>query len=839
MKNIEKIKTLLVTTSIFLTAFVFVPQSLADEGLRVAQTQHDSMWELEDEGTECYAQSFKTVEGQIDITKVHLWLDSNDIGYCRVGISKTLTTEHEEWEVNQIMLLQFFDDDWFEFENVSCDVEEQTEYYLIIKVCTYCKTLDFGVKLYSTYNDGKIWHRYYPNDWVNYPDYDMAFKVYGNLNSGGPTTPGKPSGPGSGYTGTIYTYSTSASDPDGDQVYYKFDWGDGYDSGWVGPYNSGETGDADNSWSSPGIYYVKAMAKDEYGATSGWSTKLSVTITDAPDNYPPGTPSKPSGPSEGDLGESLTYSTSAIDPEGDQVYYKFDWGDGSYSRWVGPYNSGDTGNASYSWSSPGKYSVRARAKDGQGASYWSDPLKVTVNSYGDPKDYFVVLIMADAGGLGNIIQFQNFRHIFYTLRDYLDYSFGEPGNDGYAVLPFGDCRRPTKANMKATIEDTDKVTDEDTNILIYMSGSCYDNLFHFDVWDPNEVVSGSKIDLWLSELEYNTLTIVIEGKSAANLIPDLSGEDRIVIASTKKFANSRYLVGDLFTHSFFSALKSGCSYGRAWEKADKEMYEITTDFWASLFFEDQSPQIDDNGDAVGHGNMNKADKLPINGDGSIALLTHPTGLKDPGSDGDAFTVTSDASDLNLLSQGSGVNEQSSSNTVTSENIVTKMYQNMINNLDSTTNTNPSTTKIHTGELKITIKSIIPGIRLSDISIVAINLNTYEIYPVYLSLDGSNVYKYNNLPVGEYLVMAGMLEDTKLEETKVIIEEGEQKTHTFYFKLDSSTNLNIEPTEILVNQQNSPKLLNPINILTSKSSGFLRFLTSQPVVQDVQGSLVNK
>ncbi|PKK81145.1 MAG: hypothetical protein CVT47_03955, partial [Thermoplasmata archaeon HGW-Thermoplasmata-2] len=93
-----------------------------------------------------------------------------------------------------------------------------------------------------------------------------------------PATPSQPFGPTSGYVGMSYTYSTSTMDPEGGNVYYWFDWGDGANSGWVGPYSSGSTGYASHAWSSSGTYYVKAKAKDVGGHESGWSSSLTVTI---------------------------------------------------------------------------------------------------------------------------------------------------------------------------------------------------------------------------------------------------------------------------------------------------------------------------------------------------------------------------------------------------------------------------------------------------------------------------------------------------------------------------------------------------------------------------------
>jgi len=52
-------------------------------------------------------------------------------------------------------------------------------------------------------------------------------------------------------------------------------------------------------------------------------------------NESPEKPSKPDGSSEGIVGVEYTFNTSTTDPEGDDVYYLFDWGDGTNSGWQG------------------------------------------------------------------------------------------------------------------------------------------------------------------------------------------------------------------------------------------------------------------------------------------------------------------------------------------------------------------------------------------------------------------------------------------------------------------------------------------------------------------------
>jgi len=97
------------------------------------------------------------------------------------------------------------------------------------------------------------------------------------------------------------------------------------------------------------------------------------------DNQAPEKPETPDGPASGNAGTEYSYSTSTSDPEGNQVYYWFDWDDGSNSEWLGPYNSGEKINSSHIWDSKGSYNIRVKTKDSNGAqSEWSDPLSVTM-----------------------------------------------------------------------------------------------------------------------------------------------------------------------------------------------------------------------------------------------------------------------------------------------------------------------------------------------------------------------------------------------------------------------------------------------------------------------------
>lgn len=93
-----------------------------------------------------------------------------------------------------------------------------------------------------------------------------------------PVKPQNPSGETNGKINVEYTYTSSTTDPDGDQVSYWFEWGDGTNSGWVGPYASGATGSAKHKWTTKGAYQIKVKAKDIYGAGSNWSDPLPISM---------------------------------------------------------------------------------------------------------------------------------------------------------------------------------------------------------------------------------------------------------------------------------------------------------------------------------------------------------------------------------------------------------------------------------------------------------------------------------------------------------------------------------------------------------------------------------
>jgi hypothetical protein len=113
--------------------------------------------------------------------------------------------------------------------------------------------------------------------------FDVSNGVFTILNhpNQAPNVPRQPTGPASGYVGVEYTFTTNTTDPNNDQVYYKWSWG-AEESNWLGPFASGAIVSAPHMWATAGTYNVKVKAKDTSDVESDWSPSLAVTIQQKP-----------------------------------------------------------------------------------------------------------------------------------------------------------------------------------------------------------------------------------------------------------------------------------------------------------------------------------------------------------------------------------------------------------------------------------------------------------------------------------------------------------------------------------------------------------------------------
>jgi len=194
-------------------------------------------------------------------------------------------------------------------------------------------------------------------------------------------------------------------------------------------------------------------------------------------NTQPNKPSKPAGTPSGKIKREHTYSSMTIDPNGDTIYYLFDWGDGTDSGWVGPYNSSDMGTATHTWNIKGDYDVRVKAKDDPNndgdlsdgdESDWSDPYPINM-----PKNNHNVQIL-----LSKIFQkltdyFPLIKNLFYnkiyqtnngeidfTIFNYEPYDISFDDNSGTSIT-ISDCEITVEIRIQISGEGaTDNLAGE-------------------------------------------------------------------------------------------------------------------------------------------------------------------------------------------------------------------------------------------------------------------------------------------------------------------------------------------------------------------------------------------
>jgi C1A family cysteine protease len=179
-----------------------------------------------------------------------------------------------------------------------------------------------------------IWVDYNPDAFVNWlPIADLGGIYYGDV----------------GYE--LMFNSSGSFDHEGEIISYEWDFVDG---------NHGSGMNATHIYESQGVYSVMLTVIDNEGNTGNDTTYAFIDRS----NDPPNTPTI-NGPLNGKEGVEYDYNISAIDPDGDDIYYFIFWGDDSRLEdyWIGPYSSGETVTVNHTWNDKSTFTISVKAKD--------------------------------------------------------------------------------------------------------------------------------------------------------------------------------------------------------------------------------------------------------------------------------------------------------------------------------------------------------------------------------------------------------------------------------------------------------------------------------------------
>jgi len=106
-------------------------------------------------------------------------------------------------------------------------------------------------------SDGTV----YVGSWNSGPPYGWGFLHAIKSNPSAPSTP-EINGPVMGKTDVLLNFSFRSTSPVGKDLYYLIDWGDNRETGWIGPYISGETIYKSWKWYGESNYTIRAWARD-------------------------------------------------------------------------------------------------------------------------------------------------------------------------------------------------------------------------------------------------------------------------------------------------------------------------------------------------------------------------------------------------------------------------------------------------------------------------------------------------------------------------------------------------------------------------------------------------
>ncbi len=158
-----------------------------------------------------------------------------------------------------------------------------------------------------------------------------------------------------------------SSDPEGNQVFYQFDWDRNgtYDqvypsTGYIG--SGGAPLGIQHTWTTYGNNSFNVRAVDTTGAISS-ATLFAVNIPDPRPSAP--TITGPSGSLQTNTSYDFTFVST--DPNNRQIWYEVEYDNSGMTQYYPPFfqyvNSGTSQTSSKSYSTAGNYSVRVRSKN--------------------------------------------------------------------------------------------------------------------------------------------------------------------------------------------------------------------------------------------------------------------------------------------------------------------------------------------------------------------------------------------------------------------------------------------------------------------------------------------
>lgn len=222
------------------------------------------------------AQSF--IPTLNDITRVELRMDRDGSENQNITVSIRKTRNGHDLTSVTISsnVIAHGHGDWIEFDFENISINSGETYYIImnkniVAESPYLNHICWNLGDDDRYPNGTAWTcSKLDGTWKSHDSkgWDFCFRTYGH--PCGPTTPDI-NGPTTGNIGRQYEYKIVSIDPQGNDITYCIDWGDGNGEFCIGPFPSGEEQIIKNSWTKKGTYTISVKAINIIGYESDYS----------------------------------------------------------------------------------------------------------------------------------------------------------------------------------------------------------------------------------------------------------------------------------------------------------------------------------------------------------------------------------------------------------------------------------------------------------------------------------------------------------------------------------------------------------------------------------------
>ena len=209
---------------------------------------------------------------------------------------------------------------------------------------------------------------------------------------------------GGPYTGEVDTPVSLVGEAFNGNTPYTFEW----DMDKDGEYDDATGDETSWTWELPGIYTIWLRVTDDDGKQAEDYAIVTITV----DNNPPTDLSISGRSSNLNTGAKYNYKVNATDPDGDDIYYYIDWGDGDTVEWAGPFNTSEEQTFNHSWTgSQTTYNIRVKAKDIYGDE--SDWVTLQVSTQQAKNSFSIIYRLLERFPiLQKLLQYPLFQKIF-------------------------------------------------------------------------------------------------------------------------------------------------------------------------------------------------------------------------------------------------------------------------------------------------------------------------------------------------------------------------------------------------------------------------------------------